>query len=146
MGVFADRGAVWAAVPNGNRIVRIDPATNAVVETVKLPYSPGGFMAAVEDAVWSAGGGCADLVARVDPPHEDAAWKQYEPHPVGLAFAFGTVWVAVLDSGKRRSTEPAHRPARRAAAGGREAGPARGRVRLGLGQRRRGRVLRIDGG
>jgi YVTN family beta-propeller protein len=106
MGVFAASGAVWAAVPQGNRIVLIDPATNAVSETVTLPYCPGAFLAAAEEAVWSAGGGCADLVARIDPRTKKLTWKQYEPHPVGLALAFDSIWTAVLDSGNVDRIDP----------------------------------------
>jgi streptogramin lyase len=86
--------------------VRIDPETNAVTATVKLPYCPGAFLAAVENAVWSAGGGCADLVARIDPRKKKLTWKQYEPHPVGLAFAFDSIWTAVLDSGNVDRLDP----------------------------------------
>jgi YVTN family beta-propeller protein len=99
MGVYAGGGAVWAAVPNGNRIVRVDPATNAVIATVKLPYCPGAFLAVGQTAVWSAGGGCADVVARIDPRTNTLTQPlEREPHPVGLGLAFGSVWVAVLDS------------------------------------------------
>jgi DNA-binding beta-propeller fold protein YncE len=105
MGVFAERGAVWAAVPNGNRLVRIDPATNTVAETVKLPYCPGGYVTIASDALWSAGGGCADVVARIDL-RTKALTTLGEPHPVGLAFASGAVWVAVLDSGNVDQIDP----------------------------------------
>jgi virginiamycin B lyase len=97
-GVVAAEGAVWVALPNGNELVLIDPSTNAVSGTVKLPYPPCGYIDADPTAVWSAGGGCGDLVARIDPHTKTLTAKQYEPHPVGLARAFGTVWVAVLGS------------------------------------------------
>jgi virginiamycin B lyase len=106
MGLIAAAGSVWVAVPMGNRIVRIDPATNEVTQTVKLPYSPCAYMAAVGRAVWSAGGICADLVARIDPREKRLTARQYEPHPVGLAFAFGRIWVAALDSGNVDQINP----------------------------------------
>jgi YVTN family beta-propeller protein len=106
MGVFAGGGAVWAAVPNGNRIVRIDPATNAVTAIVKLPYCPGAYLAVDKTAVWSAGGGCADVVARIDLRTLRLTRLEREPHPVGLGIAFGSLWVAVLDSANVDRIDP----------------------------------------
>jgi virginiamycin B lyase len=107
MGVTAGHGSVWVAVPNGNRIVRLDPATNAVTATVKLPYCPGASLAVDKTAVWSAGGGCGDVVARVDPrTNRLIPPLQREPHPVGLRLAFGSVWVAVLDSANVDRIDP----------------------------------------
>jgi YVTN family beta-propeller protein len=106
MGLIAAGGAVWVTVPNANKLVRIDPATNALTATVKLPYPPCAFLAADATAVWSAGGGCADLVARIDPRTKKVTAKLDEPHPVGLALAFGTVWVAVLGSGNVDQLDP----------------------------------------
>jgi YVTN family beta-propeller protein len=107
MGVFAGGGAVWAAVPNGNRIVRIDPATNAVTAIVKLPYCPGGYLIADKTALWSAGGGCGDVVARIDSRTNRLTGPlEREPHPVGLGLAFGSVWVAVLDSANVDRIDP----------------------------------------
>jgi YVTN family beta-propeller protein len=106
MGVIAQGGAVWAAVPNANALVRIDPATNARTATVKLPFAPCGYLAADESTVWSAGGGCADLVARIDIRTRTLTAKLVEPHPIGLALAFGTGWVAVLDSGNVDQIDP----------------------------------------
>jgi YVTN family beta-propeller protein len=96
MSIVATSEAVWVAVTNANELVRINPATNTVTGTAKLPYCPGAFLAADKDAIWSSGGGCADLVARVDPDTGSLTAKLVEPHPVGLALAFDTIWVAVL--------------------------------------------------
>jgi YVTN family beta-propeller protein len=98
MSLIAVPGAVWVAVPNGNKVVRVDPATNRVIATVKLPYCPGGFLVADASGVWSAGGGCADVVGRIDARVGKLTAKLAEPHPVGVAYAFGSVWVVVLDS------------------------------------------------
>jgi YVTN family beta-propeller protein len=144
MGLIAAAGSVWVAVPMGNRIVRIDQATNEVTEIVKLPYSPCAYMAAVESALWSAGGICADLVARIDPRTKKLTAKQYEPHPVGVAFAFGRVWVAVLDSGNVDQIDPrTGRVAARLPVGGKPV-----RLVVGFGSiwinDDKGRVLRIS--
>jgi virginiamycin B lyase len=106
MSLAATSGALWAAVPNANRIVRVDPTTNSVVATIKLPYCPAGYLVADESAVWSAGGGCADLVGRIDPGTGKLTAKVAEPHPVGLALAFGSVWVAVIDSANVDQIDP----------------------------------------
>jgi hypothetical protein len=65
---------------------------------VKLPYSPCAYLAADHDSVWSAGGSCADVVGRIDPRTKRLTAKVVEPHAVGLASAFGSLWVAVIDS------------------------------------------------
>jgi YVTN family beta-propeller protein len=98
MGLILAPGAVWVTVPNANELVRIDPARNKVVATVKLPYSPCGFLVADRGGVWSAGGGCADLVAHIDARTHKVTSRVYEPHPVGLGVLDGAVWVAVIDS------------------------------------------------
>jgi streptogramin lyase len=94
------------AVPNANRLVHVDPATNSVIATVKLPYSPCAFLDADETGVWSTGGGCAEVVARTDPRKNKLTAKLAEPHPVGLALAYGSVWIAVLDSANVDQIDP----------------------------------------
>lgn len=98
MSLSAADGNLWVAVPNGNEIVRIDPATNAVAERLDLSYSPCGFLAADQRGVWSAGGGCADAVGRIDTRTKKVTALILEPHPVGLALDFGSVWAAVIDT------------------------------------------------
>jgi virginiamycin B lyase len=104
--LIAADGSVWVGVPNENRIVRIDAETNRVISTMKLPYPPCAFLAADATAVWSTGGGCADVVARIDPHTKKVTARQAEPHPVGLALAFGSVWVAVIDSANVDQIDP----------------------------------------
>jgi YVTN family beta-propeller protein len=106
MGVISAGGAIWAAVPNANQLVRIDPATNAVTGRVELPYPPCGGFVADESTIWSAGGACADLVARLDVRTKALVGRLVEAHPVGLALAFGSLWVAVLDLGTIDQVDP----------------------------------------
>jgi virginiamycin B lyase len=96
MSVTVGGGAVWVAVPNLNTIVRLDPVTNAVIARVKLAYPPCGFMVADEAAVWSASGGCGEVVGRIDADANVRSGSVDEPHAVGVAFGFGSLWVAVL--------------------------------------------------
>jgi DNA-binding beta-propeller fold protein YncE len=91
--VTASPNAVWVAVTNGNRIVRVDPSTNRVVATVKLGYQPCGLLAADETGVWSAGGCGGDVVTRVDARTNTSTATVAEPSPIGVAIAFGSVWV-----------------------------------------------------
>jgi YVTN family beta-propeller protein len=107
MGVTVGPGAIWVAVPNANELVRVDPARGRVVETVKLPYTPcGGFLVAARGALWSAGGGCADVVAHIDARTHKIISRVYEPHPVGLDLLNGSVWVAALDSANVDRIDP----------------------------------------
>jgi virginiamycin B lyase len=98
MSLTATRDTLWVAVPNANEIVRVDPATNHVVGRLDLSYSPCAFVVADQGGVWSAGGSCADAVARIDVRTKALTALVIEPHPVGLALAFGSVWAAVIDS------------------------------------------------
>ena len=77
-----------------------------MVDTVKLPFCPGAFLVGGDSGLWVTGGACADAVARIDPRARRLASKLYEPHPVGLALAFGSAWVAVLDSANVDQIDP----------------------------------------
>jgi DNA-binding beta-propeller fold protein YncE len=143
MSLTAGPGAVWVAVPNANKIVRVDPARNRVVTTVKLPYTPCAFLVADRLGVWSAGGGCADVVARIDARTNRVATKVYEPHAVGLGLFHGSVWTAVIDSANVDRIDPRTGLVARLHVGGTP-------VRLGVGfgsiwvNDDNGRVLRIQ--
>jgi len=106
MSLIAVPHALWMAVPNANRLVLVDLATSKVIATVKLPYAPCAFLVADKAGIWSAGGGCADVVGRIDPRTRRLIRTLYEPHPIGLAVAFGSVWVAVLDSANVDQMDP----------------------------------------
>jgi virginiamycin B lyase len=98
MALTAGADAIWVAVPNLDAVVRVDPKTNDVVATIKVPAPPCGFLVADDTAVWWAGGGCSDVVARINPRtnRPDGPVAGGETHPVGLALGFDSVWVAVL--------------------------------------------------
>jgi streptogramin lyase len=106
MSLIAVPGAVWVAIPNANKIVRVDPATNRVMAAVKLPYCPGASLVADRSGVWWAGGICADVIGRIDPRTKKLTAKVAEPHAVGLALAFGSLWVAALDSANVERIDP----------------------------------------
>jgi len=106
MSLTATGGTLWVAVPNANEIVRIDPSTNDVVATLKLPYSPCAYLAAEQNDIWSAGGACADEVGRIDIRTKTLTATVSEPHAVGLALAFGSVWATVIDSANLDRIDP----------------------------------------
>ena len=106
MSLTAGAGGVWVAVPNANELVRIDPAGGRVVARVKLPYTPCGYLVADRVGPWSAGGGCADVVAHIDAGTHKINSRVYEPHPVGLGLANGSVWTAVIDSANVDRIDP----------------------------------------
>lgn len=106
MSLAGTTNALWVAVPNANTIVRVDPANDRVVATLKLPYSPCAFLVADEGGIWSAGGGCADKVGHIDIRTKKVTGTVPEPHPVGLALAFGSVWVAAIDSANVDQVDP----------------------------------------
>jgi streptogramin lyase len=92
-------GAVWVTVTAAGTtsLYRLDPATNAIVETIALGPSTGvdGSVVRVgEGAVWVATGG-GSLVARVDPQTSAITRVPASPEtqPSGIAFGGGFVWV-----------------------------------------------------
>jgi virginiamycin B lyase len=107
MSVFVRDDAVWVAVPNANQIVKIDPASDTVAERVQMPYSPCAFITADADTVWNSAGGCGDVIGRIDAKAgKVVSMLQGEPHPVGLALAFGSVWVAALQASSIDQLDP----------------------------------------
>jgi YVTN family beta-propeller protein len=145
MSLSASTTDVWVADSNGDALVRIDPETNTATTTVKVPYTPCGFVVANDDAVWSAGGSCSDAVGRLDPRTRTVvSVLEGEPHPVGLALAFGSLWVAALRASSVDRLDPeTGRLVSRLRVGGNPV-----RVRVGFGSiwvdDDTGRVLRIQ--
>jgi len=106
MSLTAVPGAIWAAVPNANQLVRVDPKTLKVVRRITLPFGPCAFLIVAATRIWSAGGSCADIVGGINPTTGRVTTLVYEPHAVGLAFAGGSLWAAVIDSGNLDRIDP----------------------------------------
>jgi virginiamycin B lyase len=99
MNLIATATSVWVAVPGLNSVMRIDPDTNAVSAKIHAP-GPCGFLTVSKDAVWAAGAHCAATITRIDPRTNQANGrvKGSLSAPIGLALAFGSLWVADLDA------------------------------------------------
>jgi streptogramin lyase len=94
--VAAGFGSVWVTI--FGRLVRLDPATGAVVARIGVGGRPWG-VAVGEGAVW-VGNQFDGTVARVDPATNTVAWRVRlntslgEASPVGVAAGGGSVWAA----------------------------------------------------
>lgn len=94
--VAAGFGSVWVTIDRG--LVRLDPATGAVVARISLGGRPWG-VAVGEGAVW-VGNMDDGTVARVDPATNTVAWRVTlhtplgQASPVGVAAGGGSVWAA----------------------------------------------------
>jgi YVTN family beta-propeller protein len=85
-------GAVWAMSNVSSTLMRIDPATNAVVAKIKT--SPPESVAAGAGAVWLSFPK-ENSVKRIDPrTNKVTATVRVGPQPAGIAVAPGAVWVA----------------------------------------------------
>jgi len=62
-------GSIWAAEPNRHAILRIDPATVKVIDTIPSPLVGSRSHAAVDGSgdVWFSGGGAKPRLVRLDP-------------------------------------------------------------------------------
>lgn len=145
MTLSASSTDLWVTLTNLDALVRIDPKTNTATNTVKVPYTPCAFVIADENTVWNSGGSCSDAVGRLDPRTRTVESVLYgEPHPVGLALAFGSLWVAALRASSVDRIDPeSGRLVSRLHVGGHPVG-----VRAGFGsiwvEDDTGRILRIQ--
>jgi virginiamycin B lyase len=96
LNVASGFGSVWVAVSGG--LVRLDPATGAVVARISTGRRPWG-VAVGEGTVW-AGDWNDGTVARVDPATNTVVWRVTlntglgQGSPVGVAAGGGSVWAA----------------------------------------------------
>jgi streptogramin lyase len=107
--VAAGFGSVWVTVSGG--LVRLDPATGAVVARIGVGSRPWG-VAVGEGAVW-VGNWTDGTVTRVDPATNRVTWQVTlnlslgEASPVGVAAGGGSVWVADNSSDEVWRLDPA---------------------------------------
>ena len=96
--VAADNDAVWATVNDASAVVRIDPARNAITDTVDLGFDP--WAVTVGDAsVWVSDYDHGAVV-RIDPRTRKVTARIPVPSgPTEMATAPGTRWVVSSAAG-----------------------------------------------
>jgi YVTN family beta-propeller protein len=106
-GITGGAGAIWVASTVDATLTRIDPATEAVTQTIPLPGANPGAIAFGAGRLW-----VADPVARelfeVDPG--TGSLRRTLPldlQPSALAAVDGALWVAGYDSGTIERIDPA---------------------------------------
>jgi YVTN family beta-propeller protein len=93
--ILAEDDEVWVATNDGS-VLRIDPATNQVTDTIEVTRSPkqiilGGGSLWVADAR-------DPVIARVDPDTHDVEIVRVGGAPLSMAFGEGGLWVIVRPS------------------------------------------------
>lgn len=66
LSVLYAHDAVWVSGSYKNEVYRLDPATNTVAATIKVPGGPR-QLAASEDAIWAQSPGKGGAIHRIDP-------------------------------------------------------------------------------
>jgi tRNA A-37 threonylcarbamoyl transferase component Bud32/streptogramin lyase len=92
---LAENGQVWVATNDGS-VVRIDPATNQVADTIEVTRSPK-LLVLGGDSLWVADAR-DPVVARVDPETGDVITIRVGGTPLSMAFGEGGLWVIVRPS------------------------------------------------
>jgi DNA-binding beta-propeller fold protein YncE len=96
--VAAGAGAIWAVANDANAIVRVDPARNAIAETIPLGFAAWS-VAATADAVWLSDY-ANDAVVRVDPRTRQVIARIPVPSwPTEIVTADDSVWVVCSAAG-----------------------------------------------
>jgi hypothetical protein len=90
-GVIMGDGSLWAADYNGNRVLRLDPATGAVIDTVEI-QRPMGFT--WRDGPW-VGGGQGRGLSHIDPSTNRV--DRSFPTATGAALGDHSLWYTESD-------------------------------------------------
>lgn len=96
--IAATADAVWLADPQGDSVIRVDPDTNAVDDTIAVGRLPTG-VAATPSAVWVVNQ-LDDTVQRIDPDTNNVIETIPIPDgasPRGIAATNDDVWVIAVD-------------------------------------------------
>jgi streptogramin lyase len=109
-GFTADANAIWAC--SADALVRIDPATNAITDTVpfqgtgaKSAYRP----AAGADRLWFLGSGSfvGDTLVELDPATKATKTYPQSGSIGGMAYAFDALWITIPGKGVLARFDPA---------------------------------------
>ena len=96
-GAAAGLGSVWAAAYGSGRLMRIDPASNQVVQRIRVARGICPVVIAAR-SVWVASDK-TDVVYRIDPSRGVVARIRISHWPAHLAVGAGSVWVSSFDHG-----------------------------------------------
>ena len=103
--VAVGEGAYWVTNADGNTVSRIDPGTNAVVDTIPVGNGPSGI-ATGAGAVWVVNS-LDGTVSRIDPGTNTVVQKiGVGDEPLGIVYAAGSVWVANTGDGTITRIDP----------------------------------------
>ncbi len=93
-GLAAGSGAIWLTNPAAGRLLRIDPASNRIAQTIRVGRYPTA-VAWGAGSVWVANNDDG-TVSRVDPRRGRVlATIRVGPRPTAIAVGAGGIWVAV---------------------------------------------------
>ena len=99
-------GAVWVATgEGGGSIVRVDPATNQVVDTIDVGGEGNLDVAVGAGAVWVQNAG-AKAIQRIDPSTDDVVATIPVNDPVHLGIGGGSVWTSNYGHGSVTRIDP----------------------------------------
>ncbi|MEA2459925.1 MAG: hypothetical protein QOH90_102 [Actinomycetota bacterium] len=86
-------GGVWVTLPDRGEVIRIDPETMTISDTIHVGADPSGITIG-KGSVWVSNGG-SSTVSRISPETDDVVQTIELPGgPAGIAFGAGGVWVA----------------------------------------------------
>lgn len=104
--VAVGEGAVWVATgEGGGSIVRVDPATNQVVDTIDVGGEGNLDVAVGAGAVWVQNAG-AKAIQRIDPSTDDVVATIPVNDPVHLGIGGGSVWTSNYGHGSVTRIDP----------------------------------------
>jgi YVTN family beta-propeller protein len=103
-GLAAGAGSLWISDNRGQRVVRVDPQTGAVIATITVGHPT--QIVATAEAVWAVDL-AARTVIRIDPTtNTRVATIVVEEGPNSIALGAGSVWVTNQDSGSVSRIDP----------------------------------------
>jgi YVTN family beta-propeller protein len=106
--IATGEGAVWIVNRGESTVFRINPRTNALLNTITVSGRPAGI-AVGADAVWVTDVE-GDLLARISPLENSATTTPVPGKgPLGVAVGFGGVWVAESGSSTVSAINPVTR-------------------------------------
>ena len=90
-GIAKDAGSLWVARADAGEVLRLDPATGAVLRRIRVPDRPSAF-ADAPDGLWVL---TTDSVERIDPATDRVTTTASLPgESSSIAFGGGYVWVS----------------------------------------------------